>query len=83
MLSVSIFRLRLLFRFPESKRSDPVTEDAAVKDADSPADEPKPLIDWTDPNVPMGNSPPLPRWPLMLQSALWLASIAFLAMIAI
>ena len=41
-------------------------------------DRKKPGIDWNDPQVPIGNSPPLPRWPLAVAAFAWLAWVAFL-----
>jgi len=41
-----------------------------------------PKIDSTDPNVPVGNSPPRGPWLLLLAAAAWLAGIAFLAVMA-
>lgn len=35
-------------------------------------------IDWNDPNIPCGNSPPLPRWPMVLAAVAWTAWIGFL-----
>ena len=33
---------------------------------------------WDDPNVPIGNAPPLPRWPLLVSGAAWLGWVVFL-----
>jgi hypothetical protein len=33
---------------------------------------------WNDPNIPCGNSPPLPRWPMVLAAVAWTAWIGFL-----
>jgi hypothetical protein len=35
-------------------------------------------IDWEDPKIPVGNAPPLPRWPLVVAGMAWLAWVAFL-----
>ncbi len=35
-------------------------------------------IDWEDPKIPVGNSPPLPRWPLVVTGLGWLAWVVFL-----
>ena len=37
-----------------------------------------PRINWEDPSVPVGNSPPLPRWPLVMATLAWLAWVVFL-----
>jgi hypothetical protein len=39
--------------------------------------------DWNDPNVPVGDAPPVPRWPLYVWVTLWLAWIAFLVAMVI
>lgn len=33
---------------------------------------------WDDPNIPCGNSPPLPWWPVALAALGWAAWIGFL-----
>jgi len=33
---------------------------------------------WDDPSVPVGDSPPLPIWPMILSAAAWIVWIAFL-----
>lgn len=38
----------------------------------------EPRINWEDPSVPVGNAPPLPRWPLVLFTLAWLAWVMFL-----
>lgn len=35
-------------------------------------------VDWNDPSSPCGNSPPLPRWPMVLAAVAWTAWIGFL-----
>ena len=40
-------------------------------------------IDWSDPNVPVGNAPLLARWPLILAGLAWVAGIVFLAAMAV
>lgn len=42
---------------------------------DSP---PKRAIDWEDPTVEVGNSPPMPGWQLVAACIAWIAGIAFL-----
>ena len=39
-------------------------------------------IDWADPNVPAGDAPPLPRWPLVLSAIAWLGWLVFLIFMA-
>ncbi len=40
-------------------------------------------INWDDPNVPAGNSPPLPGWPLWVSVAAWSGWMVFLAVTAV
>jgi hypothetical protein len=40
-------------------------------------------VNWTDPNVPAGDSPPMPRWPLVAGVAAWCAWTAFLVVMMI
>lgn len=43
----------------------------------------RPRIDWADPNVPVGNAPPLPRWPLIVAGIAWLAWVVFLVVMTV
>jgi len=41
-------------------------------------------IDWSDPSVPAGDAPPMPRWPLILSAvayALWLCFLVAMAIL--
>lgn len=42
----------------------------------------KPQVDPADPEIPVGNSPPFPLWPLALSVVGWLAWVVFLAVMA-
>lgn len=53
--------------------TDGPAEVAVVTSVDSTAGP-----NWNDPNVPAGDAPPLPRWPLLVASATWSAWMAFL-----
>ena len=35
-------------------------------------------INWDDPNVTVGNAPPVPRWPLFAAGLAWLGWVVFL-----
>ncbi|MCH8244017.1 MAG: hypothetical protein IH897_15620 [Planctomycetes bacterium] len=35
-------------------------------------------VDWEDPNIPIGNAPPLPRWRFLVAGLAWLAWVGFL-----
>ncbi len=52
---------------------------AAPKQPDGAHQDPeKGLIDWEDPSVPIGNAPPLPRWPVAVSALVWAGWIALL-----
>jgi hypothetical protein len=38
----------------------------------------KSRVHWDDPSVPVGNAPPMPRWPLVVSAVVWLAWVVFL-----
>ena len=57
-----------------------------VERSESAAAEPepkRPRINWNDPDVPAGNAPPLPRWPLVLAALLWVGWLGFLVAMAL
>ena len=39
-------------------------------------------VDWSDPSIPAGNSPPLPVWPLLLAAVMWGGFAVFLITVA-
>jgi len=41
-------------------------------------DDKKSRVNWDDPSVPVGNAPPMPRWPLVVTAMAWLAWVVFL-----
>lgn len=43
-----------------------------------PAKEKKSWFNWEDPAVPMGDSPPIPKWPLALVTTAWIGWVIFL-----
>ena len=43
----------------------------------------QPRINWNDPDVPAGNAPPLPRWPLVLAALVWVGWLGFLVAMAV
>ena len=52
--------------------------------AAQPVDEErKPRIDWEDPTIPIGNGPPLPRWPLAVSGIAWLLWIVLMLVMAL
>ena len=40
-------------------------------------------VDWSDPDVPAGDSPRLPLWPFPVSATLWGGWIIFLAVIVL
>jgi len=38
----------------------------------------KARVNWDDPSVPVGNAPPMPRWPVVVTAIAWLAWVVFL-----
>ena len=52
---------------------------------ESGSDQPQqgPAVDWNDPNIPAGNSPPLPGWPMWLSAVMWGGFAAFLITLAV
>ena len=38
----------------------------------------KSRVNWDDPSVPVGNAPPMSRWPLVVTAIAWLAWVVFL-----
>lgn len=60
------------------KRDDSVGRVGEDSKTGSSDDTGRPRIDWEDPKIPVGNAPPLPRWPLVVTGLGWLAWVAFL-----
>ena len=52
---------------------------AAHPEEDSVSEAEKRGVDWNDPAVPVGNAPPMPRWPLAVLGVAWLGWLVFLA----
>ncbi len=46
-------------------------------------EERKPRIDWEDPTIPIGNGPPLPRWPLAVSGIAWFLWIVLMLVMAL
>ncbi len=40
-------------------------------------------VDWSDPSIPAGDSPPHPTWPLVVSGVLWGGWVVFLAVVAV
>lgn len=43
---------------------------------------PPPKIDWNDPSVPIGNAPPMSRWPIVAWALAFAGWVVFLAVMA-
>ncbi len=56
---------------------------AKTSEAGTSHESNRPRIDWADPNVPVGNAPPLPRWPLIVAGIAWLAWVVFLVVMTV
>ncbi len=52
---------------------------AAPPEEDSVKEPEKQGVDWNDPAVPVGNAPPMSRWPLAVLGVAWLGWLVFLA----
>jgi hypothetical protein len=62
----------------------PATNHTPVSKNDTTAEnEASSGINWADPNVPAGNAPPLPLWPLVLSIVVFSAWIIFLVAMAV
>ena len=61
------------------ERSKKPGVDWAARQADQQAGS----ASFTGPDVPVGNAPPLPRWPLVLSALAWIAWLVFLVLMAI
>ncbi len=57
--------------------SDEKTE-SKTTDLPESSEPKKSGVDWTDPTVPIGNAPPMPKWPAALSAIAWVGWIAFL-----
>lgn len=55
-----------------------VNEDTSASDRDSGDKLNKREINWADPNVPVGNAPPVPHWPVAVFVVAWAGWITFL-----
>jgi hypothetical protein len=65
-----------------------VTESPTIEkptDSTSPSTEIRTVrgVNWSDPNVPAGNAPSLPRWPLVLSVAIFFLWVIFLIAMAV
>ena len=54
----------------------PIPENSMTNDTSDSSNRPR--IDWSDPNVPVGDAPSVPRWPLVGAAVAWLSWVAFL-----
>ena len=63
-----------------------MTETTTASANPAESEDSKPKYDWADPNVPAGDSPPMPRWPLILSAiafGLWLVFLVIMAIVRV
>ena len=63
-----------------------MSETATPSEGRAEIEESKPKYDWADPNVPAGDSPPMPRWPLIASAVvfgLWLVFLVIMAIVRV
>ncbi len=63
--------------------NDEKADNAAIPDKDSPEREGDAPSIWQDPNVPIGNAPPLPRWPVGVFAVAWAGWVVFLVVLLV
>ena len=54
-------------------------------DRSSTGDKPEkqPKYDWQDSNIPAGDAPPMPRWPLVISLLAWCGWLVFLVVMMV
>ncbi len=62
--------------------SENTNEEKIETASETPKEEDKPAVDWADPSVPVGDSPPLPKWPAVVLGVAWFGWLVFLAFMA-
>jgi len=67
----------------DKNKRDERDGDGRIGDPEPNESAKPPQIDWADPKTPVGDAPPLPRWPLIVAVAGWTAWIGFLAAMVI
>ena len=56
------------------------TEKKSAVQVESSTRKKKGRSKWEDPAIPVGNAPPLPKWPLAITTIAWVVWIVFLFM---
>ena len=64
---------------PENKRNGEDADRSAA--GDKPAK--RPTYNWEDPDVPAGDAPPMPWWPLVRSAVAWCGWLAFVAVMMV
>jgi hypothetical protein len=63
-----------------------VNDAPPVADSNQEAEPVKAKVNWADPNIPPGDSPPMPLWPLVASAVafgLWLVFLIAMAVVRI
>ena len=63
--------------------SENANEGKIETESEVPKEEKKPVVDWADPSIPVGDSPPLPKWPAVVLGVAWVGWLVFLALMAV
>ena len=71
-----------------ARAADKLNAAKSEASVESPASEEvkPPKYDWADPQVPAGNAPPMPRWPLYASAVafgLWLLFLVAMAIVRV
>ena len=54
-------------------------DEPIAADSTTPSSDGLEEVNWSDPGIPVGNAPPLPKWPLYAFGLAWLGWVVFLA----
>ena len=64
---------------PEQKRDSERKREPAAEHKSAR----QPKYDWDDPNIPAGDAPPMPWWPLVLSAVAWCGWLVFLVVMMV
>ena len=62
---------------------DNTESDSQAKDTDKAGRSGDKKIDWSDPEVPVGNAPRMPKWTLVLSVVAWVGWVVFLLVMVV
>ena len=60
-----------------------MTDEAATETGGAEGEPARPKTDWADPNIPPGDSPVLPAWPLIVSVVAFCLWFVFLVAMAV